>query len=127
MPLISVIVSERRYSLPFEVVSASDGLKALEYLKSDPDVTFILSDINMPNMTGLEFLAVLKEDPVLRHIPVILQSAATEEEIQQGLDSGAELCLRKPYSGVDLYVAIIKILLQEVKRQNMIISIHNQQ
>src|SRR5688572_4988650 len=110
---IKLLLSE----LPFKVVSASDGIEALQYLKDNQDVSLILSDINTPRMNGLEFLSVLKKDPILCRIPVILQSAATDEEVQEGLSKGADLWLPKPYTGAELYAAIIKVLANQLQEQ----------
>ena len=65
-------------------------------------------------MDGLEFLSIIKADSALRKIPIILQSAASDEEIQKGLRMGAEFYLLKPYSGVDLYTTIIKVLAKQI-------------
>lgn len=56
-----------------EITEAKNGEEALEILKSDadlPDVIFL--DLNMPRMSGIEFLKILKEDEVMRYLPTII-------------------------------------------------------
>ena len=63
------------------LVIAANGEDALEYLRN-PDnqmPAFILLDLNMPRMNGLEFLAIIKEDESLRRIPVIVLTTSGEQ------------------------------------------------
>jgi len=81
-----------------EVFSATNGEEAVEMApKVNPDL--ILMDVRMPRMTGYEACKALKEDPELKDIPVVFLSAKGQEnEIQQGLDAGAEEYLLKPFA-----------------------------
>jgi CheY-like chemotaxis protein len=81
-----------------EVFSATNGEEAVEMApKVNPDL--ILMDVRMPRMTGYEACKVLKEDPEMKDIPVVFLSAKGQEnEIQQGLDAGAEEYLLKPFA-----------------------------
>jgi len=59
-----------------------DGEEALAFLR-DPEnerPCIILLDLNMPRMTGIEFLQVAKQDEALRRIPVVVLTASTEEQ-----------------------------------------------
>jgi CheY-like chemotaxis protein len=60
---------------------AGDGLEALDYLAQSADdlPSLILLDLNMPRMNGLEFLRIVKTNPQLRHIPVVVFTASKEE------------------------------------------------
>lgn len=94
----------------YKAITKSNGAEALQYLSDNPNtISLILSDVNMPVMDGLEFLSKIKSDPNVRNIPVILQSAATDDEVRRGLALGADWFLRKPYKGAELYVAIDKL------------------
>lgn len=80
-----------------------DGEEALAYLKQHPGQTsapdLILLDINMPKMDGLQLLKLLKSDPLLRRIPVVmLTSSSREEDIVRSYDHGACSYVSKPVS-----------------------------
>jgi len=93
-----------------DVIVASNGREGLECLFSlDGLVDLILLDIDMPIMTGLEFLSVVKQDPVLKKIPIILQTGERVEELQKGMKMGASGYIQKPYTSEGLYAAINKL------------------
>jgi two-component system chemotaxis response regulator CheY len=76
---------------------AGDGAEALEILRSEW-VDAILTDINMPNVDGEEFLRRLADDEMLRSIPVIVVSTdATENRIARMLALGARGYVTKPF------------------------------
>ena len=83
---------------PPDIVHASDGIAALEYLRGDserPDL--ILLDLNLPRMDGREFLAVAKRDADLRRIPVVvLSSSASDADVDRLYDLNANGYLVKP-------------------------------
>ncbi|MFN6106949.1 MAG: PP2C family protein-serine/threonine phosphatase [Planctomycetaceae bacterium] len=91
------ILENRLIQGGYEVAVAGDGGKALELARQrKPDI--IISDIEMPRVTGYEFCRAVKQDPQLRHVPVILLSTLAEpEDIIRGLDAGADNYVTKPY------------------------------
>jgi two-component system alkaline phosphatase synthesis response regulator PhoP len=93
-----------------EVFTASNGEEAVEMTpKVNPDL--ILMDVRMPRMTGYEACKLLKTNPDLKDIPVVFLSAKGQEnEIQQGLDVGAEDYLLKPFAPDQLTVRVKDIL-----------------
>jgi two-component system, OmpR family, alkaline phosphatase synthesis response regulator PhoP len=94
----------------YEVFAASNGEEAVELApRVNPDL--ILMDVRMPRMTGYEACKILKADPDLKDIPVVFLSAKGQEnEIQQGLASGAEDYLLKPFAPDQLTLRV-KIIL----------------
>ena len=91
--------------LPHRLHHARDGVDALAFLRRDgpyaaaarPDV--ILLDLNMPRMTGLELLDILKEDASLRSIPVIvLTTSRAESDIWRSYNLHANAYIPKPVS-----------------------------
>jgi CheY-like chemotaxis protein len=82
----------------YEVVAASNGEEAVEFArKENPDM--ILMDVRMPRMTGYDACRVIKADAKLKDIPVVFLSAKGQDnEIQTGLESGAEEYLLKPFA-----------------------------
>jgi CheY-like chemotaxis protein len=93
-----------------EVFAASNGEEAVEMTpKVNPDL--ILMDVRMPKMTGYEACKILKATPDLKDIPVVFLSAKGQEnEIQQGLEAGAEKYLLKPFAPDQLTVQVKEIL-----------------
>ena len=86
----------------FVVLKAEDGAIGLEVAKArKPDV--IVSDVMMPNVSGLELVAALKADSATKGIPVILLSAKAQgTDVRQGLEAGADEYVTKPFEPLDL-------------------------
>ena len=79
----------------YTVDEADDPLEAFNKLKLN-HYDLIVSDISMPKMTGLEFLARLKEDEMYADIPVIIVSSLVDDKVmKEALSLGAETCIRK--------------------------------
>ena len=74
-PDIREAVQDTLASEGYEAVGVTDGLEALEYLRSNSTPPLILLDWNMAPMNGPEFMAEAAKDPVLSSIPVILLTA----------------------------------------------------
>jgi two-component system chemotaxis response regulator CheY len=80
------------------VVEAGDGIEALEKLKQQP-IHLILSDINMPNMDGIQLLTELKAKPESKHIPVIMiTTEGGEAKVMEAVQLGASGYVRKPFT-----------------------------
>ena len=84
-----------------KVIEAEDGVKGLQMIKENPDLSLVFCDINMPRMNGLELLEIVKAELVkaegLKYIPiVILTTEADRESITKGKSSGAAGWLIKP-------------------------------
>lgn len=84
-----------------EILEASNGREALDKLRASaatPAVDLILTDINMPVMDGEQLIGVLKADPELRSIPVVVVSTdSTENRVGALLRLGASDYVRKPF------------------------------
>jgi adenylate cyclase len=79
-----------------EVITAANGREGIEKLRIN-EVDLVLCDIMMPEMDGYEFLEYIKHDADLRHIPVIMMSAADDDESAvRCIELGAEDYLPKP-------------------------------
>ena len=76
---------------------AGDGLEALEVVKTHT-IDLILSDLNMPRMTGLEMVKKLSEDEVHQRIPVILITTdGSEKRLEEARTVGVKGYLQKPF------------------------------
>ena len=92
-----------------DVDEAEDGVIALAKLKSTP-FDFVVSDWNMPNMTGIELLRAIRSDPALAHLPVLMVTAeAKKENIIEAAKSGANGYVVKPFTAATLDEKLNKI------------------
>jgi two-component system chemotaxis response regulator CheY len=94
----------------YEVVEAVDGLDALSKLNGQ-ELHFILSDINMPRMDGLEFTRRLRAMPQYKFIPVVLLTTESHpEKKQEGKAAGATAWIVKPFSPEQLLAVVKKVM-----------------
>ena len=91
----------------YQVAQASSGQEALKMLADGLDPDIILLDVMMPNMTGFEVAAKLRETYSLDRLPILLLTAKTQvKDIVTGLDVGANDYLSKPISRNELVARI---------------------
>lgn len=77
---------------------ANDGQEALERMRTET-VGLVLSDINMPNMDGLEFLKALKSNPAWQNIPVMMVTTeGSQDKVLLALKLGAVGYVKKPFT-----------------------------
>lgn len=83
-------------------LEAGNGVEALEQLKQNW-VDVIISDVNMPEMNGLELLLALHQDPLYQNIPVIIVSTeGSNERISEAANRGAKGFIKKPFLPEDI-------------------------
>ncbi|MCX7628168.1 MAG: chemotaxis response regulator CheY [Methylophilaceae bacterium] len=91
------------------VEEAEDGAIALQKLKSG-GFDFVVTDWNMPNMTGIELLTNIRADPALKHLPVLMVTAeAKKENIIAAAQAGASGYVVKPFTAATLEEKLNKI------------------
>lgn len=94
----------------FDVISAENGLDAIEKLASH-EVNLIMSDLNMPFMDGIELVKTLKADSTTSHIPILMVTTeADPEEKQKAMEAGASAYLIKPVTAEAVSFNIKEIL-----------------
>jgi two-component system chemotaxis response regulator CheY len=92
------------------VEEAEDGVIALARLRVEA-FDFVISDINMPNMSGFDLLKGIKADSKLKHLPVLMVTAeARKEDIVLAAQSGAAGYIVKPFTKATLEEKVQKIL-----------------
>lgn len=94
----------------FDVLLATNGAEAVEVAEAEkPDL--VILDVRMPKMSGYEACRRLKENPQTALLPVVFLSAKGQDsEIQQGLESGAEEYILKPFAPDELIQQVRDIL-----------------
>jgi CheY-like chemotaxis protein len=90
----------------YRVIEAADADEAWDLIQRfHPDVCLL--DVQMPGRTGLELVRDIKSDPALSGARVImLTSQAQASDVQRGLAAGADLYLTKPFSPLELLLAV---------------------
>jgi two-component system chemotaxis response regulator CheY len=93
------------------VEEAEDGVDALNKLRGG-NFEFVVSDWNMPNMTGIELLRNIRADSSLKHLPVLMVTAeAKKENIIEAAQAGASGYVVKPFTAATLDEKLKKIFL----------------
>ena len=108
LELVEELVARRS---DLRMLSAADGDLGIEFARAyQPDV--ILMDINLPGISGVEAMKILRADPSTAHIPIIALSAnAVPRDIARGLDAGFFNYLTKPIK-VDQFMAALDVALK---------------
>jgi chemotaxis family two-component system response regulator Rcp1 len=119
------LVAEALRDCPCDVSIAADGVEALEYLRREgrhagarrPDL--VLLDLNLPRLSGREVLARTKEDPDLKHVPVVvLSSSHAERDLLDAYRLHANCFVTKPVDLNDFLAsvgAVVRFWLSVVK------------
>jgi two-component system chemotaxis response regulator CheY len=94
------ILSKILVRLGFEVLQASDGREAMAVLdRESADIDLVLSDWNMPEMNGLDFVKAMRAEPRFEAIPVVMVTTETHiEQMVTALSAGADEYIMKPFT-----------------------------
>jgi len=94
----------------YEVIEAVDGADALSKLKSQ-ELHLFLTDINMPNMDGLEFTRHVRAMPQFKFVPIVLLTTESHpEKKQEGKAAGATAWIVKPFNPDQLLAVVKKVV-----------------
>lgn len=102
----------------YQVLEAENGEKAFELAqKRFPDL--VISDIKMDAMDGIQLCKQLKNDPTLNHIPVILLTGSSREELElQSIEGGADIYMTKPFDKDILLAKVENLFKSRSELQN---------
>jgi two-component system chemotaxis response regulator CheY len=93
-----------------EVIQAKDGRQALDFAGSQ-SVDLVITDVNMPEMDGLELVRQLRALPAYKHTPMlVLTTEASSERKNEGRQAGATGWLVKPFNPERLLETVAKVL-----------------
>jgi CheY-like chemotaxis protein len=97
-----------------ETITALDGQKAMHQLTRNPDVNLLIVDLNMPDMSGMEFIRRLKEHETYNHIPIIALSSNYMHCDAGEVSAFAQGNLRKPFTSSELHAMIGTLFTQNI-------------
>jgi two-component system chemotaxis response regulator CheY len=111
-PTVVKFVSFALRSTGLKVVTACDGMDALEKLSSLPEgVDLIITDLNMPNVDGYEFISTVRGNQQYATVPIIILSSEEEEKDKKlGAEVGASSYLVKPFKPAVLLAEVSKYM-----------------
>ena len=97
--------------LPIEKVhEASDGVEALKIMNSD-GVNLVLSDVNMPNMDGLELLTTVRANAQWKSVPVVMiTTEGSQAKVLEAVQLGANGYVRKPFTAEQIKEKVLSCL-----------------
>jgi two-component system phosphate regulon response regulator PhoB len=105
-PSMRLLVHTTIESDDYQIVEACDGDEAWAMIKQHTPSVVIL-DLQMPGKNGLEVLGLIRSDPALNAIRVIVLTAkALADDVATGLTTGADFYLTKPFSPLDLLARV---------------------
>jgi CheY-like chemotaxis protein/anti-sigma regulatory factor (Ser/Thr protein kinase) len=122
-PLNVEILLEYLEDTGYKVETAEDGQMAWDRLDADPGrYDVVLLDRMMPGLSGMQVLERIKQHPVLKSVPVILQTAmAAKEDIVDGLKAGAYYYLTKPFDE-DMLLSVLSTAVDDRQRYMQALS-----
>ncbi len=98
----SLIAASLEQHLDVDVFEAENGFAALKMIPEN-EFTLIITDINMPDINGLELITFLRQHPAYKDVPIlIISTEAGDEDRRRGLAIGADGYLVKPFSDGEL-------------------------
>lgn len=109
-PTIRKFVSVALTVKGYEIITCSDGMEALEKLPANK-VDLLLTDLNMPNVDGYQLITSVRNNMEFKDLPIIiLSSLGNNEDIQRGLECGANSYLIKPFDPKRVLYEVSKYL-----------------
>lgn len=111
-PTVLKFVSYSLKNSGFKVITASDGMDALEKISSiQENVDMVITDLNMPNMDGYELISTLRQNERFNTTPIIILSSEEDDaDRQKGSEAGASAYLTKPFKSSVLLYEVSKFL-----------------
>lgn len=96
-----------------QIVEAVDGVDALKKLQTE-EVDIVLTDINMPVMDGLKLITLIRQNPKLKSLPIIIiTTEGAQEDKERGMSLGANAYISKPIQSSHLIKTITEVLEQK--------------
>lgn len=114
------IVVAKLFGLGYEVTDVEDGREALDLLEGGEIPDLLITDSNMPRINGLQLVRAIREsgDPALAVLPIIMLTARqSEQDIIEGLETGLDDYVIKPFSPDELAARVQTVLWRANKQR----------
>jgi CheY-like chemotaxis protein len=106
---IRTIVTRSLRRAGHSVIAVADGAQGLAAVREHrPDA--VITDVDMPHMTGLQLCREIRRDPELRHIPVVVVSGSIDARDPNALEAGVTMILPKPFVADELLHHLAEVL-----------------
>ncbi|MGX6604258.1 response regulator [Micromonosporaceae bacterium Da 78-11] len=106
---IRTIVTRSLQRAGHSVIAVSDGVQGLAAVREHhPDA--VITDVDMPHMTGLQLCREMRRDPELKHIPVVVVSGSIDSQDAHALEAGVTMILPKPFVAGELLHHLTQML-----------------
>jgi DNA-binding response OmpR family regulator len=110
-PHIGRIIKMKLEHGPFRVTLVYDGREALDALGANDDISLVMLDLMMPNLSGLDVLAAIRANPLTSSLPcIILTAAGQEQQHTKAMELGATDFITKPFSPKRLYARAAELV-----------------
>lgn len=108
-PTVRKVLNMALSGAGYHVIEASDGNDAVEKL-SGTDIDLLVTDLNMPNMDGVELIKLVRQQPGRRFMPIIMLTSESQKEMKAaGKVAGASGWVTKPFRPEQL-LSVIKMV-----------------
>lgn len=96
----------------YETITVHDGKQAIELLKAQKDIDLLLTDLHMPQISGLELISHVRNE-MKSHMPIVmLTRVGLEDTVLHAFELGADDYITKPFSPEELSLRIKRLLLK---------------
>ncbi len=94
----------------FEIIEAADGNEGVSAVDQHPSIAMVISDVNMPNMNGLEMVSAIKKKPANKALPILMLTTEGQPSlIKQAKAAGAVGWIVKPFNAGQLVATVQKL------------------
>lgn len=116
-PSIRLLLKQMVQNTNHQVIATSDGQRAIHALEDNPDISVIITDMQMPNMMGDELVKNVRKNPKTAKIPIIMVSGFVKtHEVKDLLTMGVDRFVPKPIDKKQMLVYINDMF--ELSQQN---------
>jgi len=108
--VIRRLVGQTLRGAGFEVIEAANGADALGLAQSHAEITLVMTDQNMPKMSGVEFIHALRLEPSHKFTPVVFLTTESDDSMRQtAREAGATAWIVKPFNPEKLLAVVQRI------------------